>query len=491
MATPDSNLVSLTGNPLIDGLLNRSSWTLAADRELTYSLHNLADGSIWTSPEVVAVDRAFAAWEAVANIDFRRLGAPNLHDFLTSPADLAVGFTGLDLSALVEPGTLGLAVFPSRAFGNVILNYLSSIAGEQITRTDYPNPEGDIFIDDFSFAWYPYIQPGDIGFATILHEIGHALGLKHPHDNSAGRSFNSLGIGELDSELFSVMSYNDIPAAGLGFGHPATPMLLDILVIQEIYGPNMTHRAGNDTYVLKNNGVLQTIWDAGGQDTFDGSQLTFGFEMDLREGWGTIISNVTATLIAYNVSIENGNGGAGGDTISGNVARNQINGNAGADKLSGLGGSDVLNGGAGVDQLVGGAGDDVLRGSFQDDVLAGGAGADTLNGGAGSDRFVFDTAVTAANADQIADYSALVDFLSLSRSRFAQIQTAAGESLAAEEFHAGTNGIAADADDRIVYNTSTGELFYDRDGNGPAAPIKFATLGGAPQIDAEDILIVG
>jgi len=491
MATPNSSLVPLSGDSLIDGLLNRSSWNLASDRVLTYSLHNLVEGSIWTSAEVVAVDRAFAAWEAVANIDFQRTGGPNTHDFFTSPADFAVGFTGLELGELIETGTLGLAVFPSRAFGNNFLNAVTSILGETYNRTNYPQPEGDIFIDDFSFAWYPYIQPGDIGFATVLHEIGHALGLKHPHDNSSGRSFASLGIDQLDSEMFTVMSYAEIPAATLSSGHPATPMLLDILAIQEIYGPNMTYHTGNDVYILKNNGVLQTIWDAGGNDTFDASQLNVAIELDLRDGYGAVTGNTSATLIAFNVTIENGNGGAGNDTISGNGTANRLNGNTGDDKLSGVGGNDVLSGGVGGDHLIGGAGNDVLRGSSHNDTLAGGLGADTLNGGAGADRFVFDTAVTTSNADTVVDFSAVVDVLVLTGSRFPAIQSSTGSTLSEEEFCARPGGTAAEPDDRVIYNTSTGDVFYDADGSGPKTPVKIATLSGAPQIDEDNVFVAG
>ena len=106
-------------------------------------------------------------------------------------------------------------------------------------------------------------------------------------------------------------------------------------------------------------------------------------------------------------------------------------------------------------------------------MLAGGAGNDQLTGGLGQDAFLFDTALNAAtNIDQIFDFSSVDDKIQLS----AAIFTAAGPlgTLAAGAFVTGS--AAADASDRIIYNSGTGAVSYDRDGTGAAAQVQFATL---------------
>lgn len=167
--------------------------------------------------------------------------------------------------------------------------------------------------------------------------------------------------------------------------------------------------------------------------------------------------------------------------IRGTVEEDLITGSSRADNLTGRGGDDVLSGAGGKDELRGGGGDDVLNG---------GAGKDLLNGGAGADAFVFNTDLAAARVDTITGFSPGEDVIRLDIGVFADLATADGNTLNAEEFRADKNGIAKDADDRIIYNKTTGELYYDADGNGDGAAVTFATLAGAPVIDEEDFLVV-
>jgi Ca2+-binding RTX toxin-like protein len=195
-------------------------------------------------------------------------------------------------------------------------------------------------------------------------------------------------------------------------------------------------------------------------------------------------------------------GGTGGDFIFGAGGKDKLFGDAGDDTLQGGNGADVLYGGDGADtldetvqddssndSLFGDAGDDILRGGGGADRLSGGAGADTLTGGAGGDRFLF-TSLSAI--DTIADFSRDEgDKIALSKAVFTAF--AANTKLTASAFHSGAGvDTAHDASDRILYNTTTGALWYDPDGTGASAAQKIAVLGDAshPVLSYGDFLII-
>jgi Ca2+-binding RTX toxin-like protein len=123
-------------------------------------------------------------------------------------------------------------------------------------------------------------------------------------------------------------------------------------------------------------------------------------------------------------------------------------------------------------------------------VLQGGAGNDLLTGGFGEDEFVFNTALNATtNVDQISDFVSADDRITLSKAIFAALGPT-GIDLDPSAFRSGAGAVAgADADDRIIYNTSTGDLFYDANGSAAGGVTKFATLIGAPAVFAHDIFV--
>lgn len=205
---------------------------------------------------------------------------------------------------------------------------------------------------------------GSYGFLTVVHEIGHALGLKHPGNYNAGGGGTTGPYlpSATDNVKYTVMSYY---GGSGGANNPQTLMLYDIMAIQYLYGVNTSTRSGNSTYSWSlNQNFVQTIWDGGGTDTIDASNQTRRSIINLNAGTFSSIgangaSNATDNLaIAYNVVIENAFGGAGNDLITGNAANNVLEGNAGADVLTGGNGDDTLNGGTGNDSLSGGAGTD-------------------------------------------------------------------------------------------------------------------------------------
>jgi Ca2+-binding RTX toxin-like protein len=282
-------------------------------------------------------------------------------------------------------GQGGFAYAPAFSYA-----YRSNI--ESVTELD---TGGDVWINRnqswVADAWIP----GHDGYATLLHETGHALGLKHPFDGTYTLA------ASLDDESHTVMSYTRAPHSALiavtgnqwsyswliTHLRPSTLMPLDIEALQSLYGANTTTRTGNDIYHWSNNAeILETIWDAGGTDTIDCSNQTLTCIIDLRAGnyssiglrltdaekrlgldlpvWFTAalpadIYNGSHNLaIAKGVVIEKALGGSGNDQLIGNTANNLLSGGGGNDSLSGGAGNDTLDGGAGIDALSGGDGSD-------------------------------------------------------------------------------------------------------------------------------------
>ncbi|MRR50728.1 MAG: hypothetical protein EG825_07390 [Rhodocyclaceae bacterium] len=417
VALPSSTPLPLSGIATIDGLVQGYFWQFLSSPVLTYSL----SGSGWNSRASVAVSQALDNWAAVANIRFQALPAGG--NFKTASADLAFAIT-----PSVPQEATALSFMPDTVWARAQLASIGLDSGS------YPNPEGDLLLSPGFFSTFN-VTAGAQGFQVLLHEIGHILGLKHPFDDGGnGRpTFAALGIGGLNNGHSTLMSYADIGAGGRGY--QATPMPLDILAIQAIYGANMQYRTGNDTYRLATDRVVKTIWDAGGSDTIDASGLNLSVSMTLEGGSYIYHGTNSTTAIAYGVVIENAIGTRFNDTLTGNGANNLLDGRGGADTMAGGVGDDtyvvdnvgdvvVENSGQGVDtvrasvgyvlgadvenlmltgsaaingtgneldnQLTGNAGRNMLAGGAGNDTLDGGAGADTLVGGAGDDIYVVD-----------------------------------------------------------------------------------------------------
>jgi Ca2+-binding RTX toxin-like protein len=142
--------------------------------------------------------------------------------------------------------------------------------------------------------------------------------------------------------------------------------------------------------------------------------------------------------------------------------------------------NDVLNGDAAAQNLTGQNGNDTLWGAV---------GADTLWGGAGNDTFIFREMGT-ANADRVGDFTSGGDKLQLDDSAFTAIGATGNFAAGDGRFWASSAGTAHDANDRVLYNTSTGQLYYDADGNGGGAAQLVATLTTIPTIAATDIAVI-
>jgi hypothetical protein len=214
----------------------------------------------------------------------------------------------------------------------------------------------------------------------VLHELGHAIGLKHPFEASTLNS--TLAPTSWDSRVFTLMSYT--PIAGrpdlLGFTfQPTTPMLLDIAAAQALYGANHAYNAGDTTYSFNDNAgqyYFQTLWDGGGYNTISYSGNT-GSSIDLRQGYGSTIGNrVYAFSATNNKALTVSNLWIAWGTFIDKVV------------LTGSGNNTVQANDDG-DTLVGGAGSDTMTGGAGDDTFYVGRGADVINGAGGTNSVVF------------------------------------------------------------------------------------------------------
>lgn len=181
-------------------------------------------------------------------------------------------------------------------------------------------------------------------------------------------------------------------------------------------------------------------------------------------------------------------GGLKHDVLHGGDGNDVLAGNADYDWLYGERGNDTLIGGAGGDTLTGGDGNDVLRGDAGNDHLSGGHGHDAMWGGGGSDTFTFDTRPNANDVDRIVDFDTKQDRIFLDW--HSGPQQALPKTLSASEFWSGSQAHAQDANDRVIYQSDTGWLNYDANGNAPGGEVHIALLAKHLSLTASDFMVL-
>lgn len=223
---------------------------------------------------------------------------------------------------------------------------------------------GDVWLSASGMSGYS--QPADwaVGggaFYTLVHEIGHALGLKHPFEG------DTVMPAGMDSYQYTAMSYTTHPhgtwlgrdTQGVQYYYhlfPESPMLLDIAAIQHMYGANTQSRSGNDLYTITpGTPLLRTLWDAGGEDTLSIASFSRGAHIDLLPGSFSSLPSLDVPppgaekanygtdnlAIAWGTVIENVIGGRGDDTLLGNSANNRLQGGSGNNWIDGREGLDT------------------------------------------------------------------------------------------------------------------------------------------------------
>ncbi|MES1985885.1 MAG: hypothetical protein V4461_13120 [Pseudomonadota bacterium] len=211
---------------------------------------------------------------------------------------------------------------------------------------------------------------------------------------------------------------------------------------------SMVGGIGNDSYYVDNAGDVVTE--------------------NASEGTDKVVSSI---LYSLGANVENLTlSGTADINGMGNELVNSILGNSGNNSLNGNGGKDALNGGAGNDTLIGGA------------------GADALTGGVGNDTFVFNNLTISADKDTIKDFVSGQDRIAIDHLAFGTFASHALGMLTTDDFTIGT--AATTASQHIVYNSTTGALFYDADGMGGAAQIQIALVTGHPALSVADFMLI-
>jgi serralysin len=315
-------------DPWIDSLVGGGAWKDSNGGKVTIqwtAFQGTMDGQnsySWTSLALIGLREAMSLWESVANIDFVEVNA-------AADADVRLWW-GTEAQA-GGAGVLGWSDLPG-------------------FPAHYENPASetrDILFNAQDSAMSGALGKGSLGLVTMVHEIGHLLGLAHPHDGGAGSDATTFpgvsldwpsytyGDGDLNQGVYTTMSYNSgWPGAYAGhtdeaFGLQYGPMALDIAAIQAIYGANTSYATGNNVYALPKFSAIgsyfSAIWDTGGVDTISNESVAYKSVIDLREAaagihgggyisYGTDMYGRILTggyTIARGVVIENAIGGDG------------------------------------------------------------------------------------------------------------------------------------------------------------------------------------
>ena len=363
----------------------------------------------FTAAEQAGARAALAEWAKVANVTFQEVSSGGQIQF----GDVSLG------------GPSGYTTW----------------VGTSGANSGWKTTHADVMMNYDNHLTY---GANDFGMRAILHEIGHALGLKHTFDTQ-GPTLS----GAENTAQYSVMSYDNVP--NNPDVQPSTPQLYDMAGVQYLYGANTHTYAGNTTWMFSNSHTSEmTIWDGGGTDVLSAMNQSLACTIDLNAGHFSSIgpygggahSNIA---IAQGCTIENGYGGTGNDVLVGNGADNVLYGNGGADKLT---------------------------------------------GGAGANAFCYDNA--AQGGDTISDFKTGSDHLEFFAPNFglgAGVLDASHFVTVAGAFN-GANGSGAQwaAGHPVFVFDGTGALYYDANGaNGGFAKIATLTSGS---VHASDIALV-
>lgn len=335
---------------------------------------------------------------------------------------------------------------------------------------------------------------GSTGLALVLNGTGSTGGATgstyqgvegatgaQGNDTLTGSRFDNLLIGGAGSDILSGDAGDDFligEARGVDFIQAYRGIKGDFATVNA-FDPLNCNAAG--AYASDSGTLNDSLFGGAGSDVLSG-----GDGADLLNGgtgadWATYLSAPGGVTLSLQTG---GTGGhAAGDVyafvenVQGSDSDDVIAGNSGHNELRGMGGQDNLDGRAGNDTLTGGEGRDTLTG---------GTGSDLLTGGNYEDTFVFGRG-SMNGVDTITDMAVNHDEIWLSRGLYKGIGTVGG-AIDAAVFVLGTG--ALDGADRVIYDDTTGALWYDADGSGVGAAVQFAQLGAGLALTANDFVVI-
>ncbi|MGO4834610.1 calcium-binding protein, partial [Rhizobiaceae sp. 2RAB30] len=356
----------------------------------------------------------------------------------------------ISVASTASTSTINLAgnEFAQRIVGNAGQNYLTGgggndilVGGAGIDTLNGGTGNDILYVDN---AGDLVAEAANGGTDTVLSSVSYVLRAGQHVEALGTTSVSGIGAinltgNELAQRIDGNNGINSL-SGGAGndtlYGYAGNDALAGGTGVDTLVGGS-----GNDRYYVDSayDKVIETYGN--GTDTIYAS-------VNYMIGAGQYVE-VLATASATATTAIN---------LTGNELAQQIFGNNGTNKLAGGGGNDALNGAGGNDALYGGTGND------------------TLTGGSGNDYFVFNTALNSwSNVDRITDFNVAADTIQLDNAVMAAL--GATGTLAAGKFWNSTAGAAHDADDRIIYDTDSGMLFYDADGSGSRySGVHFATL---------------
>jgi Ca2+-binding RTX toxin-like protein len=428
------------------------------------------------------------------------------------------------LMATISGLTLSQSVVDQMGFFEAVMSGNDTIRGSvdfDILMGGKGNDTYYLDAPEFSYSWDMVVEKAGEGTDTI--RVGKSYKLPDNVENlvlTGTGNFNAIGnasanklYGNTGNNLLDGRAGNDTMSGGAGNDIYIVDSAADIVTETDTTATAIDSVRSYTTYTLSanvenlslygtasingtGNGLTNSIVGNSGANRLTGAagnDILTGREgndtLDGGDGLDIASYSTATSAVTVNLATSVASGGAGSDSL---ISIEGVRGSNYADSIVGNAGVNSFDAGYGNDTLIGGGGADSLNGGAGNDLLVGGTSNDVLYGGTGLDVFRFDSLLgtsTTPNIDQITDFVVADDTIQLENSIFTKFGTTTG-TINAAYFKSNSTGLAADSNDYIIYETDTGKLFYDSNGNAAGGSIQIALLGTNLALTAADFVII-